>query len=107
VRTYSDGEYVRLAFAVAVHTDPEIILIDEVLAVGDEAFQEKCLDKIAEFQRDGRTIVFVSHDMNAVRQVATRAVWLQEGRIRADGLPTEVIPLYQSAVRQSESAALP
>lgn len=97
VRTYSSGMYVRLAFAVAVHTDPEIILVDEVLAVGDEAFQEKCYAKIAEFQRAGRTIVFVSHDMAAVRRVATRAVWLQDGRIAFDGSVEPAIHAYHAA----------
>lgn len=97
VRTYSSGMYVRLAFAVAVHTDPEIILIDEVLAVGDEAFQEKCYQRIAEFQREGRTIVFVSHDMDAVRRVATRAVWLQEGRIAEEGAVEPTIHAYHAA----------
>ncbi|MBC8142507.1 MAG: ABC transporter ATP-binding protein [Armatimonadetes bacterium] len=84
VRTYSSGMYVRLGFAVAVHTDPEIILVDETLAVGDEAFQEKCYARIAQFQRDGRTIVFVSHDMAAVRRVASRVVWLSHGAVAGD-----------------------
>ncbi len=84
VRTYSSGMYVRLGFAVAVHTDPEIILVDETLAVGDEAFQEKCYRRIAQFQQDGRTIVFVSHDMAAVRRVASRVVWLSEGAVAGD-----------------------
>jgi ABC-type polysaccharide/polyol phosphate transport system ATPase subunit len=98
VRTYSSGMFVRLGFAVAVHTDPEIILVDETLAVGDEAFQEKCYAKIAEFQRSGHTIVFVSHDMDAVRRVATRAVWLSESRIRADGPVADVIHQYHHAL---------
>ena len=84
VRTYSSGMYVRLGFAVAVHTDPEIILVDETLAVGDEAFQEKCYNRIAQFQQEGRTIVFVSHDMAAVRRVASRVVWLSRGAIAGD-----------------------
>ena len=94
VRTYSNGMFVRLGFAVAVHTDPEIILVDETLAVGDEVFQRKCLEKIREFQREGRTIVLVSHDMNAVRSVATRAVWLHHAKIAADGPPEGVIEAY-------------
>lgn len=94
VRTYSEGMYVRLGFAVAVHTDPEIILVDETLAVGDAAFQEKCLAKIAEFQKEQRTIVVVSHDMNAIRRVATRALWLYKGKIAADGEPDSVIHQY-------------
>lgn len=84
VRTYSSGMYVRLGFAVAVHTNPEIILVDETLAVGDEAFQEKCYRRIAQFQREGRTIVFVSHDMAAVRRVASRVVWLSHGAVAGD-----------------------
>ncbi len=84
VRTYSSGMFVRLGFAVAVHTDPEIVLVDETLAVGDALFQEKCLAKIAQFQREGRTIVVVSHDMEAVKKVATRAIWLADARVAAD-----------------------
>lgn len=84
VRTYSSGMFVRLGFAVAVHTDPEIVLVDETLAVGDALFQEKCLAKIAQFQREGRTIVVVSHDMEAVKKVATRAVWLAQAQVAAD-----------------------
>jgi ABC-2 type transport system ATP-binding protein len=98
VRTYSEGMYVRLGFAVAIHTDPEIILVDETLAVGDAAFQEKCLAKIAEFQREQRTIVVVSHDMTAIRRVATRALWLYKGRIAADGEPNAVIHEYLQSV---------
>jgi ABC-type polysaccharide/polyol phosphate transport system ATPase subunit len=97
-RTYSSGMQVRLGFAVAVHTDPEIVIIDEALAVGDEAFQEKCYAKIAEFQREGRTIAFVSHDMDAVRRVATRAVWLNQGQVAADGDVNEAIHTYHQAV---------
>ncbi len=98
VRTYSSGMYVRLGFAVAVHTDPEIILVDETMAVGDEVFQEKCYARIGEFQRAGRTIVLVSHDMDIVRRVATRAVWLRQGRVQADGAVNEVIHAYHHSV---------
>jgi ABC-type polysaccharide/polyol phosphate transport system ATPase subunit len=98
VRTYSSGMLVRLGFAVAVHTDPEIVIIDEALAVGDEAFQEKCYAKIGEFQREGRTIAFVSHDMSAVRRVAHRAVWLTKGRIAADGPAETAIAAYHAAM---------
>lgn len=94
VRTYSSGMFVRLGFAVAVHTDPEIILVDETLAVGDEVFQRKCLDKIREFQQEGRTIVFVSHDMAAVSSVSTRAIWLNDAKIAVDGSPESVIDAY-------------
>ena len=98
VRTYSSGMLVRLGFAVAVHTDPEIIIIDEALAVGDEAFQEKCYAKIAEFQAERRTIAFVSHDMEAVRRVATRALWLQKGVVAAEGDVSTVIHAYHQAL---------
>ncbi|MDX1935334.1 MAG: ABC transporter ATP-binding protein, partial [Capsulimonadales bacterium] len=94
VRTYSSGMKVRLGFAVAVHTDPEIILMDETFAVGDEAFQEKCYRKIHEFQAERRTILLVSHDMQAVRRVATRAVWIDRGRISAEGEVERVIDAY-------------
>ena len=98
VRTYSSGEFVRLGFAVAVHTDPEIVLVDETLAVGDESFQQKCYRKMDEFHAQGRTIAFVSHDMEAVRRVATRAVWLNKGAIAADGPVDETIHAYHTAV---------
>ncbi len=98
VRTYSSGEFVRLGFAVAVHTDPEIVLVDETLAVGDEAFQQKCYDKINQFHDEGRTIVFVSHDMDAVRRVATRAVWIKQGAIAADGEVEATIHAYHTDI---------
>ena len=81
VRTYSSGMKVRLGFAVAAHTNPDILLMDETFAVGDEAFQEKCYTKIAEFQKANKTLLFVSHDMEAVRRVADRALWLHEAKI--------------------------
>jgi ABC-type polysaccharide/polyol phosphate transport system ATPase subunit len=96
----------RLGFAVAVHTDPEIILMDEVLAVGDEAFQHKCLRKIQEFQHEGRTILLVSHDMNQVRQVATRTVWLHQGRVMADGATAEVVEQYLAFTAELEKQSL-
>jgi ABC-2 type transport system ATP-binding protein len=87
VKHYSSGMYVRLGFAVAVNVDPEILLVDEVLAVGDEHFQRKCLDKISEFQDDGRTILFVSHSSGLVEQVCSRAVVLDHGHVMFDGDP--------------------
>jgi ABC-2 type transport system ATP-binding protein len=87
VKHYSSGMYVRLGFSVAVHVDPDILLVDEVLAVGDEAFAEKCLDKIAEFQAEGRTILFVSHALDLVQQICDRAIVLDHGRIVFDGDP--------------------
>jgi ABC-type polysaccharide/polyol phosphate transport system ATPase subunit len=85
VKSYSTGMYLRLGFAIAAQVDPDILLIDEALAVGDEHFQAKCYRAIADFQGRGRTIVFVSHDDEAIRRVATRVVWLERGRVRADG----------------------
>lgn len=85
VKFYSSGMYVRLAFAIAVHVDPDILLVDEVLAVGDEPFQAKCMNKIREFQRDGRTIVFVSHSAPQIEDLCDRVVVLSHGKIVYDG----------------------
>lgn len=85
VRNYSSGMQMRLGFSVAVHMDADVILIDEALAVGDEAFQEKCFARIGEFQRQGKTIIVVSHELDHLERVATRIVWLQDGRIAMDG----------------------
>jgi len=103
LRTYSAGMVMRLGFAVAVQVDPDILLVDEVLAVGDLAFQEKCYDKIEEFQRLGKTIIFVTHDMDAVRRVASRSIWLTEGHIRQDGEADSVAKAYLKFVEQIES----
>jgi ABC-2 type transport system ATP-binding protein len=91
VKFYSSGMLVRLGFAVAVHVDPDILLIDEVLAVGDEAFQARCLDRVRRFQREGRTIVLVTHALDTVRQVCDRAVMLDHGIVHAIGSPEEVV----------------
>jgi ABC-2 type transport system ATP-binding protein len=91
VKFYSSGMLVRLGFAVAVHVDPEVLLIDEVLAVGDEAFQAKCLDRIATFQREGRTIVLVTHALDTVRAICDRAVMLHHGKVHAWGAPDDVV----------------
>jgi ABC-type polysaccharide/polyol phosphate transport system ATPase subunit len=95
VKRYSSGMYVRLGFAIVAHLDPDILLLDEVLAVGDVAFQAKCLDRIAELRRSGRTIVFVSHDLAAVYRVCDRALLLDRGRVVLDGPPRSVIHDYQ------------
>ncbi|GAA4421530.1 hypothetical protein GCM10023169_14490 [Georgenia halophila] len=89
VKFYSSGMYVRLAFGIAVHVDPDILLVDEVLAVGDEPFQRKCMEKIRQFQHEGRTIVLVSHSAEQVSEVCQRAVVLEHGRLVADGTPQE------------------
>ncbi|MCL1899677.1 MAG: ABC transporter ATP-binding protein [Promicromonosporaceae bacterium] len=95
VKFYSSGMYVRLAFAVAVHVDPDILLVDEVLAVGDEPFQKKCMDRIKQFQADGRTIIFVSHSLDQVGELCDRAVVLEEGEIVADGVPAEALKVLR------------
>jgi ABC-2 type transport system ATP-binding protein len=91
VKFYSSGMLVRLGFAVAVHMDPDILLIDEVLAVGDEAFQARCLDKVREFQDEGRTIVLVTHALDTVIEVCERAVMLERGVVHAQGVPIDVV----------------
>jgi lipopolysaccharide transport system ATP-binding protein len=96
VKRYSSGMYVRLAFAVAAHLQPEILIVDEVLAVGDAQFQQKCLGKMGEVSRAGRTVLFVSHSMAAVSALCTRAILLVDGRIKADGGVREVASEYQA-----------
>jgi len=91
VKFYSSGMFVRLGFAVAVHVDPAVLLVDEVLAVGDEAFQRKCLDRVRQFQREGRTIVFVTHVADLVRQICDEAIMLDHGRVHASGAPEQVV----------------
>lgn len=95
VKFYSSGMYVRLAFAVAVHTDPDILLVDEVLAVGDESFQRKCLDKIRSFQEEGRTIVLVTHALGQVIEFCDRAVLLNRGEVVFDGDPTAAVGRFR------------
>jgi ABC-2 type transport system ATP-binding protein len=97
IKTYSDGMRMRLAFSIAVHIDPEILLVDEVLAVGDEAFQAKCLKRIEEFQNQGKTILFVSHNAEQVREICSRACLIEDGCIQAIGSADEVLNRYQSA----------
>lgn len=94
VRTYSSGMYMRLAFSVAINVNAEILLIDEILSVGDQHFQEKCFKKMNELKNEGKTMVFVTHSMESVKQLCTRAVWLHEGSIRMDGPTEEVVNEY-------------
>ena len=98
VKRYSSGMYVRLAFAVAVHSNPEILLVDEVLSVGDAFFQEKCLAKMHEFQRQGVTIVVVSHSLPVIEAFCERAIWLEHGRVVSDGPAREVVRQYMETV---------
>ncbi len=105
VKTFSSGMIVRLGFAIAAHADPEILLVDEVLSVGDEQFTHRCLEKIADFQREGRTIVVVSHDLELVVATAKRAIRLSEGRLVADAPAAEVIGRYREEVAYREGEA--
>lgn len=95
LRTYSSGMQVRLAFAVAMHVDPEVLIIDEALAVGDASFQQKCVERIEMFRRDGKTLLLVSHDMHLIRRFCHRAIWLAHGQLRADGPAEHVTMLYE------------
>jgi ABC-type polysaccharide/polyol phosphate transport system ATPase subunit len=103
LRNYSEGMKMRLGFSIAVHTDPDILLVDEVLAVGDEAFQAKCFRRIEQIQAEGRTIVFVSHDMAVVRRAASRVIWLADGLIRMDGPTDEIVDAYVALNRQTQA----
>src|ERR1700687_931348 len=98
VKHYSSGMYVRLAFAVAAHLEPEILLVDEVLAVGDINFQKKCLGKMGDVARAGRTVVLVSHQLNQIRSLSHRGIWVDAGQIRMDGNTHEVVSAYESAL---------
>ena len=99
VRTYSTGMYLRLAFSVAIHTDPELLLIDEMLSVGDEAFQRKSRKALIELIRGGVTTIFVSHQLPAVEEICNRALWLDGGEIRAEGEPEKVVGEYLRCLR--------
>jgi lipopolysaccharide transport system ATP-binding protein len=102
VKTYSSGMYMRLGFSVAVHADPDVLLIDEILAVGDEAFHQKCFDKLAEFRRRGRTIILVSHDLAAVESWSDEAIWLEDGVIREWGTPRRTVEIYRQVMAAQE-----
>ena len=94
VKTYSTGMYVRLAFAVAINVDPQLLIIDEILAVGDVTFQQKCMEKFVDFRNEGRTIVLVTHAMNSVKEMCDRAIWLTHGVITGAGDPSELVDAY-------------
>jgi ABC-type polysaccharide/polyol phosphate transport system ATPase subunit len=106
VKTYTSGMYMRLGFAVAIHVDPDVLLVDEVLAVGDESFTHKCLDKFAEFKRRGKTILLVTHSLALVERFCDEALWLDTGRVRATGDPKRVVDSYITDVEKSEEAQL-
>ena len=94
IRTYSSGMYMRLAFSVAINVDAEILLIDEILAVGDQHFQNKCFDKLEELSKSDKTIIIVSHSLDSIRKLCSRAIWINEGKIAMDGNCNEVLDKY-------------
>src|SRR5688572_12197315 len=106
VKTYSSGMYMRLGFAVAIHVDPDVLLVDEVLAVGDEGFTHKCLDKFAEFRRRGRTILLVTHSLGLVERFCDDALWLDKGQVKGTGDPRRVVGAYVTDVERGEEAML-
>jgi lipopolysaccharide transport system ATP-binding protein len=106
VKTYSSGMYLRLAFAVAIHVEPDVLLVDEILAVGDQAFRAKCLERILALKRGGVTILLVTHDLSTVRQLCSRAIWMHDGRLRADGSSDRVAQQYLDAVARVQNAQL-
>jgi ABC-type polysaccharide/polyol phosphate transport system ATPase subunit len=106
VKTYSSGMYMRLGFAIAVTVDPDVLLIDEVLAVGDEAFQHRCVGKIQEFKAAGKTIVLVSHDLGSIERLCDEVVWLDRGRLQATGEAREIVGRYLEHVAREEARAL-
>ena len=99
VRTYSSGMYMRLAFSVAINVDADILLIDEILSVGDEHFQNKCFEKMLELKNEGKTMVFVTHSMDSVRRLCDRTIWLSNGKIKMDGNTEEVVKEYINETR--------
>src|SRR5258705_12791634 len=106
VKTYSSGMYMRLGFAVAINVDPDVLLVDEVLAVGDEAFTHKCLDKFADFRRRGRTVLLVTHSLDLVSRFCDEALWLDGGMVKAQGDPRRVIDAYLTNVAAAENRQL-
>src|SRR5499427_9250101 len=103
VKYYSSGMYVRLAFSVAAHLEPEILIVDEVLAVGDINFQKKCLGKMGDVARAGRTVVLVSHNLGAIRRLCQRVLWIDDGHVRQNGPTHEVVSAYESAMSRGDS----
>src|SRR5207247_5956389 len=106
IKTYSSRMYMRLGFSVAIHVDPDVLLIDEVLAVGDESFTRKCLDKIGEFRRRGKTIVLVTHSLGLVEKMCDEALWLRDGSQAGIGDPKRVVDAYLTYVAGGEEALL-
>jgi ABC-type polysaccharide/polyol phosphate transport system ATPase subunit len=105
VKWYSSGMYVRLGFSIAAHLEPDILLVDEVLAVGDASFQLQCLDRLNELRRNGTTMLFISHDLVAIEQLCDRVVMMEAGRLAASGVPRDVVGTYQATEARAEVAA--
>ena len=105
VKTYSSGMYVRLAFAVAINVDPRLLIIDEILAVGDVSFQQRCLEKFVEFRNEGRTIILVTHAMTTVKDMCDRAIWLTHGHITGEGDPADLVEEYTESMLGSRDRA--
>ncbi|HHY80976.1 MAG TPA: ABC transporter ATP-binding protein [Thermoanaerobacter sp.] len=103
VRTYSSGMYMRLAFSVAINIDPDILLVDEILTVGDEHFQKKSFNKLSEFKRKGTTIVIVSHDLNSIEKLCDRVVWIDKGIVKKEGMPRDVIRAYLDFLAEKDN----
>ena len=103
VKHYSSGMYMRLAFAVAAHLEPEILVVDEVLAVGDAEFQKKCLGKMSDVAKGGRTVLFVSHNMGAIQTLCTRVCLLRQGRLMFDGPPDQALAVYAGGERENQA----
>ena len=99
VRTYSSGMFMRLAFAVAINVNADILLVDEILSVGDEHFQNKCIEKMLELKKQGKTMVFVTHSMESAKKLCSRAIWLRDGKIEMDGDVNNVIERYVEVTR--------
>jgi len=100
IKKYSSGMYSRLGFSVCAFCNPDILLVDEVLAVGDVNFQKKCLDKMNQFKKEGRTIIFISHDMNAIKSISDRVIYLEKGKIKKVGSPQNVIDYYLKKAKE-------
>jgi ABC-2 type transport system ATP-binding protein len=105
VKTYSSGMVVRLGFSVAVHLDPDVLLIDEVLGVGDEHFQHKSFERLRQFKQEGKTILVVSHELNSIKKFCERAIWLDHGHMMMDGASEDVVAKYRTSVDEVERAA--
>lgn len=103
VKTYSSGMYVRLAFAVAINVDPQLLIVDEILAVGDVSFQRRCMEKFVEFRNEGRTIVLVTHDMGSIKNLCDRAIWLEHGEVVDAGDPSDLVEAYTERMLGADS----